>query len=561
MKTKIFLLTILLFGVAVQESIAQCSAANHNPPAANYLGFNFGANLNFATNATSQMTLTTNGDLDVLGITNGYQIGGTYALWYGSGGGSANLIVGQTPASPGGSNNTVLGSGAGSGLLPSSTGGENTFVGVQTGDGNGAGSNNTASGYQAFFTNTTGSFNDAEGVDALYGNSMGNNNIGMGYQALYANSSGNANIAVGPEALYNTTGTSNAAYGFNALFTNTTGWDNTAIGDNALGSSHTASSTTAIGNYSGYNNLGSFNVFLGDSAGLGCNATTYTNVVCIGYNSGPPPTSMNSDYVFVGNSTTTHISSAMAIITTWSDRRIKDNIQANVPGLDFITKITPVTYHYNLSKAGGLLGTSGNSGTKSAVEQITQSGFIAQQVDSAAQACGYDFSGVVRPQNPNGLYSIAYSEFVVPLVKSVQELNTKNQTLSSTVDSLRSALQSMQTCLNQICAATGNNNANATPASEQNVTLNSANSPVLYQNSPNPFNTGTKINYYLPEGTMGATIVFYDTYGNQIKTIQLNQTGNGTLTITPDNLTNGIYSYSLIVNNTVVDTKKMVLQK
>lgn len=120
--------------------------------------------------------------------------------------------------------------------------------------------------------------------------------------------------------------------------------------------------------------------------------------------------------------------------------------------------------------------------------------------------------------------------------------------------------------MNQICAATGGNfpgntSGNSIPASEQDITLGSADSPLLYQNMPNPFSTGTKINYYLPQGTMGATIIFYDTYGNQLKTIPLTQTGNGTLNITPDNLSNGIYSYSLIVNGSVIDTKRMLLQK
>lgn len=96
----------------------------------------------------------------------------------------------------------------------------------------------------------------------------------------------------------------------------------------------------------------------------------------------------------------------------------------------------------------------------------------------------------------------------------------------------------------------------------QDVTLSGlADAPLLYQNIPNPFTVGTKINYYLPKSTMGASMVFYDSYGNQIKTVELSQTGNGTLNITPDNLTNGIYSYSLIVNGNVIDTKRMVLQK
>ena len=36
---------------------------------------------------------------------------------------------------------------------------------------------------------------------------------------------------------------------------------------------------------------------------------------------------------------------------------------------------------------------------------------------------GYDFSGVDAPKNDKDIYGLRYSEFVVPLVKAVQELN------------------------------------------------------------------------------------------------------------------------------------------
>ena len=42
-------------------------------------------------------------------------------------------------------------------------------------------------------------------------------------------------------------------------------------------------------------------------------------------------------------------------------------------------------------------------------------------MEKAAKESGYDFSGVQIPANPNELYSIRYSDFVMPLVKAVQE--------------------------------------------------------------------------------------------------------------------------------------------
>jgi len=52
---------------------------------------------------------------------------------------------------------------------------------------------------------------------------------------------------------------------------------------------------------------------------------------------------------------------------------------------------------------------------------IVYSGFIGQEVEAAAREVGYDFSGVVPPQNEQDHYSLRYAEFVVPLVKAVQE--------------------------------------------------------------------------------------------------------------------------------------------
>ena len=52
---------------------------------------------------------------------------------------------------------------------------------------------------------------------------------------------------------------------------------------------------------------------------------------------------------------------------------------------------------------------------------IRYTGFIAQEVDSAAKAVGYDFSGVDKVTDSDRMLGLRYAEFVVPLVKAVQE--------------------------------------------------------------------------------------------------------------------------------------------
>jgi len=83
----------------------------------------------------------------------------------------------------------------------------------------------------------------------------------------------------------------------------------------------------------------------------------------------------------------------------------------------------------------------------------------------------------------------------------------------------------------------------------------------LYQNIPNPFGEGTAIRYFIPDGVNDARIVFYDEYGSEIKNVPISDSGNGQLNVNSMNLASGIYTYSLIVDNKIVDTKKMVRTK
>ncbi|HEY7162060.1 MAG TPA: hypothetical protein VH815_12415, partial [Acidobacteriota bacterium] len=79
------------------------------------------------------------------------------------------------------------------------------------------------------------------------------------------------------------------------------------------------------------------------------------------------------------------------------------------------------------------------------IEKKRFTGFIAQEVEQAAIQCGYDFQAVTKPQNPNGLYSINYSAFVVPLVKAVQEQQTIIDSQQKQIDELKKAVEELRT--------------------------------------------------------------------------------------------------------------------
>ena len=73
-------------------------------------------------------------------------------------------------------------------------------------------------------------------------------------------------------------------------------------------------------------------------------------------------------------------------------------------------------------------------------EAILYTGFIAQEVEAAAEEAGYDFSAVVKPQNEKSQYNLSYSTFTVPLVKAVQELKAQNEALQSRIEALEAKL-------------------------------------------------------------------------------------------------------------------------
>ncbi len=378
-----------------------------------------------------------------------------------------------------------LGDGAGSGDDLANH--QDVYIGYRAGYSNTAGAYNVATGYRSLYHNTAGSYNVAGGYESLYLNTIGHYNISIGYQSLYSNTSGGHNVATGYQSLYsntgdynvgygnlslafNTSGYSNVACGWAALNANTTGNSNVAVGTLALASNTTRSSLVAVGDsalyYNGVgasayfeaatntaigkntllsNTIGFGNTALGYMAlyenttgygntAIGKNAlktgSSYYNCAALGYNA--QVTTNNA--VRLGDSYVGWIGGHSAWHNT-SDGRFKTNINENVAGLDFILKLRPVTYTWDLDKMDKFMGVSESYSPEMVANhkkssQIVHTGFIAQEVEQAAKETGFNFDGIHHPDNQKDMYSLAYGEFVVPLVKAVQQLAGKNEQLT-----------------------------------------------------------------------------------------------------------------------------------
>jgi len=104
------------------------------------------------------------------------------------------------------------------------------------------------------------------------------------------------------------------------------------------------------------------------------------------------------------------------------------------------------------------------------------------------------------------------------------------------------------------------------------VRLSNIQRVVLNQNSPNPFAHETTITYDLPVNVKEAQLLFDDMQGELIKTVDITSrsgrsdgaadedaecAGKGQVNVFADDLSDGLYTYALVVDGRVVDSKRM----
>ena len=77
---------------------------------------------------------------------------------------------------------------------------------------------------------------------------------------------------------------------------------------------------------------------------------------------------------------------------------------------------------------------------------------------------------------------------------------------------------------------------------------------------PNPASNRVSFNYSLPAGVAKADVIIRDILGNIVKQTRINDS-EGKLVITTEDLTCGLYFYSVIVNDKIALSKKLVINR
>ena len=119
-------------------------------------------------------------------------------------------------------------------------------------------------------------------------------------------------------------------------------------------------------------------------------------------------------------------------------------------------------------------------------------------------------------------------------------------------------LNNLEVAMNACCSSSS---SQRTSVNSIDIELTSENSIILNQNDPNPFAEQTRISFNVPTDVMEAKIIFFDNSGHILQTVKINERGAGQINVYGEKLSSGIYSYTLIADGKVIDTKKMLVTK
>jgi len=405
-----------------------------------------------------------------------------YGLTVGRGAGavSTNTAVGASTlaAVTSGGSLVAVGSNAGKALT---TGSDSVAVGANALQFATTGTANVGVGQASLYQTTTGNYNSALGTGALQNNTTASNNTAVGYQAGYSGTTGGAtagqNVFIGYQAGYNTNHSRHTIVGWGAGNGVTTGDRITAFGHTA-GSLCTGSFNTFIGGSAGRDQTsGTGNSYLGESAGYlmttgsantilggysgnqgGLDIRTASNYIVLSDGDGNPrgyfggPGSIgNGCFIKTGTSSTSRILPATDNVGyvgensyRWqaiyavngtiqtSDGREKNTIADSNLGLSFIQSLRPVSYKWNVGENVVTYDEEKNPIVTPRAGVRSHYGFIAQEVKAVIPE-GVDFGGFVQEPD-DGMMSLRYHEFIGPLVKAIQELKAEVDSLKAQIN-------------------------------------------------------------------------------------------------------------------------------
>lgn len=230
-----------------------------------------------------------------------------------------------------------------------------------------------------------------------------------------------------------------------------------------------------------------------------------------------------------------------------SDSIVKEQISFFDNGLNIITQLNTYSYYFK---------------DDSTPNRKLEFGLLAQEVES------------ILPElvdTSMGYKLLDYDQFIPFLINAIKEQQVQIDMLQQLVTlqemdliQLRDEVLVLRNELEICCDGKGELLEKDTIIYQNDTSTNNLNNlyeAVLYQNTPNPFNTNTQISFYIPTTAQTAYLYIYNLNGIQLKSYTLTQRGLNYITLYASELPAGMYLYTLVVDNVIIDSKRMILTK
>jgi len=215
-----------------------------------------------------------------------------------------------------------------------------------------------------------------------------------------------------------------------------------------------------------------------------------------------------------------------------SDARLKENIQPMQNALEKIMKLNVKTYNFKT-----------NEFPKLNLPETIQNGFLAENLETVFPELIKE-NAAKGEEMPYEFKSVNYTGMIPVLTQAIQEQQKQIADLNAKVKNLETALSQGSAVI---------------PSTEKQSAGNGISAVRLEQNQPNPFSKSSAIRYELPSEQSKGTIMIRDLRGNLVKSIPINHSGKGQVTVNANELTQGTYTYTLEIAGESVDTKLMVI--
>ncbi len=235
---------------------------------------------------------------------------------------------------------------------------------------------------------------------------------------------------------------------------------------------------------------------------------------------------------------------------TGSDARLKTNISDFGNAMEIIGALQP--RNYNFKKEGVYASLQ--------LPQGLHYGLIAQDLEKVLPNLVKESTVTIKDYKTNNedgtekshevsFKAVNYTELIPIMIKGMQEQAKENEQLKNQNADLETRLAKLEAMM-----TAGKSIADG---KLQNVELSSAS---LEQNVPNPpVGNATRITYNIPKAAIKAELILTDVYGKKLKQITLTNKGKGNVNVDTSGLAAGTYSYTLLVDGKVIETKKMVV--